>query len=117
MNYLGSSKINEMKAAIICGVVIASGLIASLMVYAAIIHNPQNEFVRDDGSLVLDSTLTVFTSWFVASLLVTGFACAVWFLTIRVKGGDNMSPLINRRSAPRQPPEGPPPAKPGSAPQ
>jgi hypothetical protein len=33
------------------------------------------------------------------------------------KGADDISPPGNSRSAPRQPPEGPPPAKPGSAPR
>ena len=56
--------------------------LASLMTWVALIENPQNEFLRDDGSWVLENAFSVFGSWLVASLLVGVAMWSLWKICV-----------------------------------
>jgi hypothetical protein len=57
--------------------------LAGLMTWVALVENPQQEFLRDDGSWVLESVFGVFGSWLVAALLVVAAIWSLWKICVK----------------------------------
>lgn len=92
---------------------IASGI--CLAVSAVIVNVLLQAFGIGDTTLLWKYIISPFI--FTLPIVASYIAMTIAFQKGHFNGADETSPAGNRRSAPRQPSEGPPPAKPGAAPQ